>query len=154
MKRFMSIVLLAAASLVAPALAAPADTPQAAFERYRTQINQHDFDRLAREVIAIDAVFVFTDKVHRGIDAARREFNATWSTLPDEVYTMSEPEWLSLDADSALVAFRYGYRGTLANGKPLQGGGRGTNLFVRTPAGWRLKYEHLSHDPAPPAKKA
>jgi ketosteroid isomerase-like protein len=130
------------------------DTPDAAFERYRSEINLHDFDRLARGVIASDARFVFAGEKHQGIDAVRASFNRTWATIPDEVYTMDEAEWLSRDRSSALVAFRYRYRGTMANGRALAGGGYGTNLYRRTPEGWRLAYEHLSPDPALTPKPA
>ena len=144
---------LAAPVCLAPAHAADAagDTPEAAFERYRTFINTHDFERLADQVIAPDALFVFTEKSHRGLDAVRAAFQNTWSILPDEVYAMSQPEWLARDRDTALVVFRYSYKGTLKSGQALSGGGHGTNLYKRTPAGWRLAYEHLSHDPKPAA---
>lgn len=139
----------AAAHAAAETAPVAQDTPEAAFERYRTLINTHDFDRLAEEVIAPDALFVFTDKSHRGLEAVRAAFLHTWSILPDEVYTMTDAEWLARDENTALVVFRYGYRGTLKNGQTLAGGGHGTNLYKRTPAGWRLAYEHLSHDPRP-----
>ena len=125
------------------------DTPEAAFDRYRHLINTHDFDQLAASVIAPDALFVFTEKTHRGIEEIRAAFNRTWSVLPDEVYAMTDVQWLARDSQSALVAFRYSYRGTTKNGKALSGGGHGTNLYKRTPTGWRLAYEHLSHDPKP-----
>ena len=142
--------LLVAATASWPAAAMPqGDTAEAAFERYRTQINTHDFDRLARDVIAPDAWFVFTDKQHRGVDEARAAFQQTWATLPDEVYTMSEPQWLARGDNSAVVVFRYAYKGTLKSGQTVAGGGHGTNLYKRTPAGWRLAYEHLSYDPKP-----
>ena len=128
------------------------DTAEAAFERYRTLINRHDFEQLAREVIAPDALFVFTDKAHRGLGEVRSAFHQTWAALPDEVYTMSDPQWLARDRDTAVVAFRYSYKGTLKNGQPLTGGGHGTNLYKRTAQGWRLAYEHLSHDPKPASK--
>jgi len=134
----------------APAAVAQ-DTPEAAFERYRALINTHDFEQLAEAVIAPEALFVFTDKTHRGVDEIRAAFNRTWSVLPDEVYTMSDAQWLTRDRESALVVFRYSYRGTTKNGQLLSGGGHGTNLYKRTPAGWRLAYEHLSHDPRPAA---
>lgn len=144
----LAAVLLCSQSALA---AVDADTPEAAFRRYQAEINGHDFDRLARDVIAPDALFVFTNEMHRGTAAVRSAFNATWSVLPDEIYTMSEPEWLARDRDTALVAFRYSYKGTMTNGRSLSGGGRGTNLYKRTPAGWRLAYEHLSHDAKPAA---
>src|SRR3712207_1438087 len=67
--RPVGIILLWAAGSV--------DTPEAAFERYRTEINGLDFDRLAKDVIAADALLVFTDKRHRGLDEVRAAFNAT-----------------------------------------------------------------------------
>ena len=134
-----------------PAVAAvqASDTAEAAFERYRTLINTHDFDQLAASVIAPDALFVFTDKAHRGLEEVRAAFNRTWSVLPDEVYTMTGAQWLAQDVTSALVVFRYDYRGTTKEGLALSGGGHGTNLYKKTPSGWRLAYEHLSHDPKP-----
>jgi ketosteroid isomerase-like protein len=126
-----------------------ADTPEAAFERYRTKINSHDFDQLASDVIAGDALFIFSGDSHRGLDAARAAFNRTWSIIPDEVYTMDKAEWVARDASSATVTFRYSYRGTMKDGKALAGGGFGTNLYKLTPTGWRLAYEHLSHDVSP-----
>lgn len=153
--RWFFALFLAVASLLAANTAAMAssDTAEAAFERYRTKINTHDFDQLAQDVIAPDALFVFTEKTHRGIDEVRAAFNHTWSVLPDEVYTMSDAQWLARDRDTAVVVFRYSYKGTLKNGQPLTGGGHGTNLYKRTSSGWRLAYEHLSHDPKPAPKK-
>jgi len=132
-------------------IAVTQDTPEAAFERYRALINTHDFEQLAESVIAPDALFVFTDKTHRGMDEIREAFNRTWSILPDEIYTMGDEQWLARGPDAALVVFRYSYQGTAKNGKLLTGGGHGTNLYKRTAAGWRLAYEHLSHDPKPTA---
>ena len=151
----VSCGLTAVSSAVAAASVEDAmhDTPEAAFDRYRQLINTHDFDRLAASVIAADALFVFTEKKHRGIEEIRAAFNQTWSVLPDEVYTMTDAQWLARDSHSALVAFRYTYRGTMKNGQSLSGGGHGTNLYKRTPAGWRLAYEHLSHDPKPAPTK-
>lgn len=135
-------------ALSAPTTAVAAtDTPEAAFDRYRAKINLHDFERLAEDVIAPDAQFFFSGEEHRGIDEARAAFNRTWSIIPDEVYEMDDAEWLVRGADNALVSFRYRYRGTLKTGKPVTGGGRGTNLYALTAQGWRLVYEHLSHDP-------
>lgn len=124
------------------------DGPEAAFERYRRLINGHDFGTLAAEVIGPDPRFIFAGESHRGLAAARAAFERTWATIPDEVYTMDGAEWLSRDSASAVVSFRYRYRGTMADGRVLTGGGYGTNLFRRTGAGWRLVYEHLSPDPA------
>ena len=148
----IALSLLGAVPTAQPAVAAEVegrDTPEAAFERYRQLINTHDFERLAQTVIAPDALFVFTEKTHRGLSEVRAAFEQTWSVLPNEVYAMTDAQWLARDSSSALVVFRYSYRGTTKNGQVLSGGGHGTNLYKHTPAGWRLAYEHLSHDPKP-----
>lgn len=62
---------------------------------------------------------------------------------------MTDAQWLARDKDTAVVVFRYSYRGTTKTGRLLSGGGHGTNLYKRSAAGWRLAYEHLSHDPKP-----
>ena len=67
-------------SVLAVAVAGAA-TPEAAFDRYRTDINSHDFERLAATVFTADVVFVFKDGVHRGQAEARAAFNAAWSSL-------------------------------------------------------------------------
>lgn len=137
---------------LAPAVArAGGDSPEAAFGRYVKLINTHDFDLLAREVIAPDAVFVFSDEIHRGLAEVRAAFNRTWAVLPDEVYSMDQVEWLSRGRESAACTFRYAYAGTMQGGRRLEGGGRGMNLLVRRPEGWRIRYEHLTPDTKRPA---
>lgn len=122
------------------------DTPEAAFERYKETINLHDFSRLAENVIASDAIFHFSGERHSGLAEVRDAFERTWSILPDEIYTMDQPEWIVREQDHALLSFRYRYAGTTPSGEKLSGGGHGTNLYRRTHLGWRLAYEHLSHD--------
>lgn len=147
----LTIWLLALNPHNARASDAASDTAEAAFERYRATINLHDFNRLALDVIAPDARFSFGEETHEGIEAVRLSFNRSWSVLPDEVYTMTPLRWVRLDDRSALVFFRYAYRGTTSDGRRLSGGGAGINLFRQSAAGWRLFEEHLSADPTPPA---
>lgn len=124
------------------------DTARLAFDRYRRLINLHDFDLLAGQVIAPDAVFVFSDRLERGLDAVRASFLRTWAILPDEIYAMSDPEWLLDGRDGAACAFRYAYAGTMTSGRRLTGGGRGVILLRPGGRGWRVVYEHLTPAPA------
>ena len=116
--RRLALTLTAGAMLL-PAQRAAARGPddrwaEGVFQLYRGLINSHDFDLLERHVIAPDAVFVFSDRREEGIAAVRAGFERTWSILPDEVYEMTDPEWLIDGPDAAACAFRYSYRGTLA----------------------------------------
>ena len=142
---------LAASAAVFPATRVVARGPddrwaEGVFQLYRGLINSHDFSLLERHVIASDALFVFSDQRHEGIAAVRAGFERTWSILPDEVYEMTEGEWLIDGADFAACTFRYSYRGTLADGRVLSGGGQGINLFRRTEGRWRLTFEQLTPD--------
>ncbi|AYG94931.1 nuclear transport factor 2 family protein [Brevundimonas naejangsanensis] len=147
--RRLTLALAGAALLPATRVAArgPDDRwAEGVFQLYRGLINSHDFDLLERHVIAPDAVFVFSDRREEGIAAVRAGFERTWSILPDEVYEMTDPEWLIDGPDAAACAFRYSYRGTLADGRPLSGGGQGINLFRRAEGRWRLTFEQLTPD--------
>lgn len=122
------------------------DTPQATFDAYRDLINRHDFDLLQDRVMSDHPIFVFANKRHDGLDAARAAFMHTWSILPDEVYSMSGEKWLFIGRDHAACTFAYAYRGTMADGRALSGGGQGLNIFTLTPKGWRLSFEQLTPD--------
>lgn len=143
------IVAAGLSALTARSALARGDSAALCFNRYRQLINRHDFDLLADQVMADDAVFVFSDKRHEGLAAVRDSFNRTWAILPDEVYEMTDPVWIVQTRDSAACTFRYRYAGTMADGRALSGGGQGINLFRPTARGWRLVYEQLTPDTDP-----
>ncbi len=143
-KRSMAIMPSALVVAASPAMALP--SPQAAFEAYRDLINRHDFELLAETVMGPHPVFVFADKRHDGLDAVRAAFRQTWIVLPDETYSMTHERWLFSDDEHAACTFIYTYRGTMADGRALSGGGQGVNLFQRTDNGWRLVFEQLTPD--------
>ncbi len=121
--------------------------PEEAFELYRRLINDHDFDILEERVIDPAITCVFGNIVHRGMAAVREAFEAAWSELPDEWYEMSDAEWLVSGTQTAIVLFRYAFRGT-RQGHPVVRRGRGTNVYCLSSGSWRLVHEHLSADPA------
>jgi hypothetical protein len=47
---------------------------------YADRINRQDFDLLT-DLVAPDATFWFSDGTHRGIDAIRAAFEATWQIM-------------------------------------------------------------------------
>jgi predicted ester cyclase len=94
--------------------------PEEAFELHRRLINDHDFDILEERVMDPVITCVFGNIVHRGMTAVRAAFEAAWSDLPDEWYEMSDPEWLVSETETAVVLFRYAFRGT-RQGHPVVG---------------------------------
>ena len=109
---------------------------------YAERINAQDFDLLL-DLLAPDAVFWFTDGKHRGVDAIRAAFEATWEAMgPNERYWLTEIEWVAEGdaAASCIYQFNWSARG-------MSGSGRGTTVLARTSAGWRIAHEHLSRLP-------
>lgn len=113
--------------------AAPvSDTPEPAFERYRTKINLHRIEALETDVIGRDPLYIFAWEVHRGIDQIRTFFTRRWLVLPDEVYAMTSAEWLAWNSTTGWVTFRYSHKSTMLDEHLPLGKGRSTNLFRRT----------------------
>jgi ketosteroid isomerase-like protein len=96
-------------------------------------------------LIALDAVFWFSDGSHRGLPAIRAAFEATWAALGNDSYWLDDIEWLA-EADTAAVClYRFNWRGT-ADGRAISGHGRGTTAFALIDGQWRIVHEHLSAD--------
>lgn len=112
---------------------------------YERELNRRDFDALA-ELIAPDAVFWFSDGSHRGIEAIRAAFEATWNAPPGESYWLDELEWLAATDVAAACIYRFNWT-ALAGDRPISGSGRGTTLLKRSDQRWMIVHEHLSLDP-------
>lgn len=140
----MMRLLLAAALLLASVQvhADPKAEVQAALEEYIRLTNTHDFDRVA-PMLDPAAVYWFRDRDSRGIEQVRAAFDHTWSIVKDEFYSVHDVQWLAVDDEAAAVIYEYRWRG-LIGGVERSGGGRGTNVFRKTGAGWRITHEHLS----------
>lgn len=115
-------------------------------ERYGALINTHDFSRLA-PLIAPDCQFWFSSGTHRGLDAARRAFETTWSRIEDEVYSITDVEWICEGDRAAACTYTFRWRGVI-DGAPREGAGRGTTCLRLEADGWKVVHEHLSPFPA------
>ena len=116
--------------------------PEDAMKFYQARLALHDFDALL-PVIAEDAVFWFSDGDHKGIEAARRAFEAAWKAVENEVYTLEDLRWLAIGDSVASCIYNFHWKG-MAAGEPVWGGGRGTTVLRKDAAGWRIVHEHLS----------
>lgn len=135
-----SAALLLACAL--PCVAAPAASPEAAFDDYILRTNTHDFDAV-EPLVDERAVYWFRDDEHRGVAAVRASFDATWAIVKDERYSVHDVHWLARDGRTAVVLYGYCWAG-LVEGKPRSGGGRGTNVLVNRGGVWRIAHEHLT----------
>jgi ketosteroid isomerase-like protein len=113
---------------------------------YAERINRHDFDLLV-DLIASDATFWFSDGSHRGIEAIRAAFEATWRVMgSDEHYWLDQHEWMAEGDNAAACTYRFNWK-TVLDGQPVSGSGRGTAVLGRVDDHWWIVHEHLSGNP-------
>jgi ketosteroid isomerase-like protein len=121
------------------ALAAELDGFLAEYER---RTNAHDVGRL-RELIAEDASYWFTDGSYEGVEAIAAAVQRTFDEIRDEVYTISEAQWVCTSPDWAVVRYRFHWVG-FVDGRRCEGRGRGTNAMGKRSGRWQMIHEHLS----------
>ncbi len=109
---------------------------------YVDATNSHNFANV-QDLLLTDAVYWFNKSESQGIAAIKKNFESTWSYLPDEVYGIENVKWLSIEKNSATCIYEYTYQGT-HDGKQVKGRGRGTSLLVKHNGKWRIVHEHLS----------
>ena len=110
--------------------------------RYLDAVNTHQFDQV-ESLIHREAIIKFTDGELRGIDAIRAAFTATWATIREEVYSVSDVRVLYTDTHTACVVYQFHWQGKI-DGEMASGSGFGTNIVVRTAVGLQILHEHLS----------
>lgn len=113
--------------------------------KYEVEINKHDFS-LIEPLLSKDCRFWFTSGTYEGIDQVRTAFEKTWKLIQEEVYSISDVEWISESATSSVCVYTYHWKG-LIDGKPSEGRGRGTSCFRKEGENWKIVHEHLSNFP-------
>lgn len=110
--------------------------------RYEAQTNTHVFDNVA-PLIADDATYWFSEGEFKGKESIRGAFERTWAAIQDETYSLHHLKWLIVCEDAAVCIYSFKWKGNV-NGVEKSGSGRGTNVFQKTPEGWKVIHEHLS----------
>lgn len=123
-------------------MADPRPALTAFLRRYESATNTHDFARV-EPLICADATYLFTEGTYHGIDEIRAAIERTFATIQDEVYRISEVEWVAVSAELAVCTYRYSWQGRV-DGQPASGQGRGTNVITWREGEWRMLHEHLS----------
>lgn len=109
---------------------------------YGRRTNAHDVGRW-RELVADDATYWFTDGSFEGIEAIADAVQRTFDEILDEVYTITDIQWVCATVECAVVRYRFHWVGYI-NGHQHEGRGRGTNAMAKRDGRWQMTHEHLS----------
>lgn len=118
---------------------------QETFKKYEIELNKHDF-ALLLPLLSEDCKFWFTSGTYVGHVQCREAFNKTWNMIKEEVYSLSDVEWIAESDSAAVCTYTYHWQG-LIDGQFYEGKGRGTSCFRREAHGWKIIHEHLSNFP-------
>jgi ketosteroid isomerase-like protein len=121
------------------------DSAQDLLEKYKVEINKHNFD-LVEPLISKDCKFWFSSGTFVGLDQIGQAFEKTWGMIKDEVYSLTDIEWIAESDLTAVCTYTFHWKG-LIDGKPGEGKGRGTSCFRKEDDGWKITHEHLSNFP-------
>jgi ketosteroid isomerase-like protein len=118
---------------------------QDVLKKYEEEINKHDFDLVA-PLISKDCKFWFSSGTFEGLEQTRKAFETTWGMIKEEVYSISDKDWIAESDQVAVCTYTFHWKG-LVDGKQCEGKGRGTSCFRLEEDGWKIIHEHLSHFP-------
>ena len=95
-------------------------------------------------LISDDARFWFTNGRFEGVSAVRRAFEATYDTIREEKYTISDVKWPVATYWNSVCAFNFRSDGVVAGARRTYEG-YGTCILKRLNGSWRIVHEHLSN---------
>jgi len=124
----------------------PRATPDDFVRRYEAALAARRWSAVEPLVHDDVCVTFSTGAVHTGKAAVRRAFEANFASIEDEQYAISNVHWALRSDTCAVYLFDFRWSGRI-DGKPAQGGGRGTSVLVRVDGGWKLLAEHLGRGP-------
>lgn len=115
---------------------------QEALTAYIKATNSHSFQNV-KELLSDGAVYWFTDKEYKSITEIENYFNNTWNLIKEEVYSVTNVNWIGIDDNIATCLYTYHWEGYY-DGNHVSGKGNATNVFKKIDDKWKLIHEHLS----------
>lgn len=90
-----------------------------------------------------DACVTFSNgTVHKGKARVQKAFEANFSIIKDEQYSISNVHWVMKGPETAVYLFEFHWSGII-NDRPASGAGRGTSILFKEGDKWQLLVEHL-----------
>lgn len=119
-------------------------THEQALKDYIKATNTHQFENVKR-LLHQKAVYWFTDKTCMSIKEIQDYFENSWNTIKNEIYSISDIQWLVVESNTATCIYTFHYEG-FYNNSYISGSGRATNVFIKDKDNrWKLIHEHLSN---------
>ena len=121
----------------------PAISPEACTSEFTAALIRRDMGS-ALALLADDVVFFYSNgSALSGKDAFSATMAANWRVVEDYQYATLDQVWVAQSNAAAAVIYEFTWSG-VARGEKVGGGGRGTRVFSKSPAGWLIAHEHLS----------
>ncbi|HWZ65455.1 MAG TPA: nuclear transport factor 2 family protein [Patescibacteria group bacterium] len=115
---------------------------EAFMEAYEAANNTHVWPNV-QPFISPTATYWFTDGSYTGISAIQKAIEATFASIQNEDYKVSDIHWPVVNSDVAVCTYDFSWKG-MVNGNPKSGQGRGTNVLRKHNSSWQIVHEHLS----------
>ena len=122
----------------------PAESPQVCTTDFTAALIRRDISG-AVALLTDDVVFFYSNGTAvLGKDAFDAFMTASWKAIENYVYSTLDSTWVAQSDAAAAVIYSFAWSGTVRGGN-VNGGGRGTRVFCRSPgSGWLIAHEHLS----------
>lgn len=89
-----------------------------------------------------DICVTFSTGTFKGKTEVRKAFEANFSTIEEEQYSIADLYWIYRESEAAVCIYSFSWKG-LVNGQEKSGAGRGTSVLVKVENQWKLITEHL-----------
>jgi ketosteroid isomerase-like protein len=119
------------------------ESPQACMDAFTAALIGRDITT-ALDLLTDDVAFFYSNGSALW---SKEQFAATmtanWKLVDRYQYKTLDSIWCAQSDSAAAVIYAFSWSG-VASGKEVSGGGRGTRVFRKEGAGWRIAHEHLS----------
>ena len=116
--------------------------PEEFIRDYECALAAQDW-RQVEPLVHSDACVTFSNgTVHKGKPQVQKAFEANFSSIKDEQYSISNVQWVVKSRETAVYLFEFNWSGII-NERPASGSGRGTSVLIKEADRWLLLVEHL-----------
>ena len=116
------------------------------FEKYKIELNSHDFERLV-PLISDDCNFWHPTGTYKGMAQIRQGFESDWKKITEKKSDFSKADWIIESDSEAACTYTFYYSG-IAKNQNIYERVHGTTCFRLEQDHWKIFQEHLSFFPA------